>query len=496
MPFIAALAESQEERVLLKQEINWDATAFVIGDRQISYATFSSHIAHVQELLGPELAGQSIVGISEKLTNYQHWLVHCAATILGVATVAMRSDQQTYRDIPVIAPMDPAEQSRLILYPFGVSKNAPPESDVGSAHRSVLHKLISNPASLNRILLTTGSTGVAKDILQSNEAVLQRLLAIQQWITSISSISIANRKVLNLLGRDTLGGFFGPFLRMLEGSCSVFRGPGDPKNSYLQAIEAANYIAGSPGGFAALLQLREGPFVGCSDRELVSVGARMEKPLLEQIKQRMAAKVNSGYGSTETGLVAHYDMTDFDGDPSYVGRIGPGVQVEICDPDDIPVPLGTTGRIRVKTAEMVASYGRETSEGAFKDGWFYPGDRGLMTADGDLFVDGRDDDVLNIGGEKVLAPALESRLVETGLFSDVCLLEIDRGNTQTLLVMSVSEHDEQETLDALHRHLKYIPFTTMNVKQIPRNHMGKIERKALSQYAQRAMTAAEGSVSS
>ena len=177
---------------MLTQDINWDATAFVVGDRKISYATFSSHIAHVQELLGPELAGQSIVGISEKLTNYQHWLVHCAATILGVATVAMRSDQQTYRDIPVIAPMDPAEQSRLILYPFGVSKNAPPESDVGSAHRSVLHKLISNPASLNRILLTTGSTGVAKDILQSNEAVLQRLLATQQWITSISSFDSQN----------------------------------------------------------------------------------------------------------------------------------------------------------------------------------------------------------------------------------------------------------------------------------------------------------------
>jgi acyl-coenzyme A synthetase/AMP-(fatty) acid ligase len=46
------------------------------------------------------------------------------------------------------------------------------------------------------------------------------------------------------------------------------------------------------------------------------------------------------------------------------------------------------------------------------------------------------------------------------------------------------------------KHIPFVPFRVVPVKQIPRNHMGKIERRALTEYAQGLVDrqAAEGNV--
>lgn len=48
----------------------------------------------------------------------------------------------------------------------------------------------------------------------------------------------------------------------------------------------------------------------------------------------------------------------------------------------------------------------------FRDGWFYPGDIGALTAEGRLTLRGRVDDRLNLGGVKIDAAAIDRVLAE------------------------------------------------------------------------------------
>ena len=132
---------------------------------------------------------------------------------------------------------------------------------------------------------------------------------------------------------------------------------------------------------------------------------------------------------------------------------------------------------------MTDGYGRNTSEGAFYDGWSYPGDRGYITSEQDLYVVGRDDDLLNINGEKLLATHLESKLIESGQFTDVCVLPYLSSNGKDLLVvMTVSGLVKEEQRSIVTPLIPFVSFKILPVETIPRNHMGKIERKALTEY--------------
>ena len=53
----------------------------------------------------------------------------------------------------------------------------------------------------------------------------------------------------------------------------------------------------------------------------------------------------------------------------------------------------------------------ELTQTAFRDGWFYPGDIGSLTADNMLIVSGRLKTVMNIGGDKVSPEKIETTLM-------------------------------------------------------------------------------------
>jgi long-subunit acyl-CoA synthetase (AMP-forming) len=85
------------------------------------------------------------------------------------------------------------------------------------------------------------------------------------------------------------------------------------------------------------------------------------------------------YGASEVGSIALATAAQVEAIPGCAGALCPGVQVEI-DND---------GRLRVKTATMIAGYDDPAATAQyFRDGWFYPGDVGHWTDDG-LLVLGR-----------------------------------------------------------------------------------------------------------
>ncbi len=82
-----------------------------------------------------------------------------------------------------------------------------------------------------------------------------------------------------------------------------------------------------------------------------------------------------------------------------VGRPLPGVEVEIRDEHNQPLPPDRTGRIFVNSPSVMAGYYRrkDLTDEALRDGWLDTGDLGFVH-DGELFVCGRHKDTVIIRG--------------------------------------------------------------------------------------------------
>jgi acyl-CoA synthetase (AMP-forming)/AMP-acid ligase II len=117
-----------------------------------------------------------------------------------------------------------------------------------------------------------------------------------------------------------------------------------------------------------------------------------------------------GYGSQEAWRGGEVSFTSVPPDTDVTYEIAGDVRVEIVDGNGTSVPSETEGIVRIRTPEMVHEYvdAPEATREAFRDGWFYPGDLGALTADGRLRVFGRVKDQFNFGGVKANAADIDA----------------------------------------------------------------------------------------
>jgi acyl-CoA synthetase (AMP-forming)/AMP-acid ligase II len=67
------------------------------------------------------------------------------------------------------------------------------------------------------------------------------------------------------------------------------------------------------------------------------------------------------------------------------------VLVEIVADDERVLPPGQEGNLRIRSDHGATEYLEDPGETqrAFRDGWFYPGDRGYLTTDNMLVISSR-----------------------------------------------------------------------------------------------------------
>ena len=119
----------------------------------------------------------------------------------------------------------------------------------------------------------------------------------------------------------------------------------------------------------------------------------------------------------------------------------------------------------------------------FRDGWFRTTDLARMREDGLLFVEGRADELMNLGGHKVLPGTIDAALAacpgvkEAAAFPFASKGGIDRCG---IAVVAGEGFDEEIVRRAAASELMPIQRTeVMLVDSLPRNMMGKVERLKL-----------------
>jgi len=188
------------------------------------------------------------------------------------------------------------------------------------------------------------------------------------------------------------------------------------------------------------------------------------------------------YGATETTKTAMKPITEAGTYNGSVGAILPGTEYRIIDADGNDAE---EGQLLLKTPGMITSYINEPELTAehFKDGWFYTGDIASYT-DGELFLKGRQNDSLNIGGVKIDPAKIDAVLKEVpGIKDAMTFQNTDFPTYNQLQALIVTDGEQESVGDAAARvmmekfGITRLPRRVFFVDSIPKNENGKPVRK-------------------
>jgi 2-furoate---CoA ligase len=226
-------------------------------------------------------------------------------------------------------------------------------------------------------------------------------------------------------------------------------------------------------------------------------GAPMTPALAEELDATLQPEVFvNHFGSTEI-----YTFTigpDGRDKPGCAGRAGVFSRVRLVDPADpsAVVAKGDPGQVAVSMASPEAFTGYrnrpDADARAIRDGWYLTGDLGTEDDDGDLWVSGRVDDMINSGGENLYPDEIEGALARCPAVSAVVVVGLpdDRwGQAVTAFVVPGKDLPAERALDQLSAYVKdhsglpsvKRPKRYVAVDEIPTSAVGKILRRELSE---------------
>lgn len=233
-----------------------------------------------------------------------------------------------------------------------------------------------------------------------------------------------------------------------------------------------------PGILAQTLEAVPDEFAKPKRLRITTFGGRVSQDLRARAQQVLGAEILESYSTNETGSICTIG-------PDGRGEVLPGMRVEAVDESGAPV-TGVPGRIRVKSDGCIDGYrdDKEATDRMFQDGWFYPGDIGVMHGSEWLELIGRQDDLINIAGVKLDPAALEEQLRQAFEVDDLCITSVPGalGNEQVCVALVLNNstrlRDIQEAMAAKMPPIVG-PVRLLKVSKIPRTKTGKARRNRL-----------------
>jgi len=224
---------------------------------------------------------------------------------------------------------------------------------------------------------------------------------------------------------------------------------------------------------------------------LYSTSDRLPRALRATVREALTPRLYDAYVTSEGGYVSCFRPEDPRERDDSVGRPLPGVEVEVVDEDGAKLPSGAVGELRTRAPTTPAGYyaNDAASAIAFRDGWFYPGDRGRVDEAGYVELRGRTRYQFSRAGIKVFPEEIESvvtsypgvreaaAVARAGDGEIVVFFAADGGVTEAELARFSAER-----LSSYKR-----PERWLRVDALPRGALGKVLRSELERDAERSL---------
>ena len=335
------------------------------------------------------------------------------------------------------------------------------------------------------VILTSGTTGTPKGAPRSEAGVeaavslLSRMPLRAEWHTHIAAPLFHT------------WGFAHLALGMLLGSTVVLTRRFDPEGALRIVAEhrCESFIV-IPVMLRRILQVPEETrsiHDFSSVRVVAASGSAMPGDLALEWMDAFGDTLYNIYGSTEVAYASVATPEDLRAAPGSAGRPPHATVVRILDPAGNEVPDGESGRIFVGNSLIFDGYtgggGKELIGGLMSSG-----DVGRIAADGRLYVEGRDDEMIVSGGENVFPAEVEDCLSRHPSVLEAAAIGVeDRsfGMRLRAFVVRTAPVTDAELKEWVGSHLARfkVPAEVVFLDELPRNSTGKVLKRELAEWS-------------
>ena len=333
--------------------------------------------------------------------------------------------------------------------------------------------------SLAAIMYTSGTTGRPKGAMIDHGAFLaQARGATEVWRWTPSDILVHALPLFHVHGLGM--GLNGTLLSGASATLIPFSPAAVVAELTRDDHWRGTMLFGVPAMYHRLCDwLEENPADLSHVRVFVSGSAPLPPALFERCERLLGQPPVERYGITEGGIVV---SNPYDG-PRQPGRVG-------CPLPGVEVRLGEQDEVLLKGGQVFQGYWRNpkaTEEAFTADRFFRTGDVGEIGADGTLAIRGRIKELIITGGFNVYPREVELVLETHPAVGEVAVAGVPSeqwGEEVTAFVVpsGATAVDEHEIIAFVRERLATYkcPRRVVVLEKLPRNAMGKVERRKLA----------------
>jgi cyclohexanecarboxylate-CoA ligase len=367
----------------------------------------------------------------------------------------------------------------------------PPEQDASSvaalfaAHRALANEPV-------EILYTSGTTGEPKGVMHTSNTLLSSLDSCRKRL-HLSPDEVV--LMASPLAHQT-GFIYGMMMAFYLGGKLVLQ---DIWNAEQAAMliedEGASFTMASTPFLSDLSNAAAAQRHDLrSLRVFIAAGAPIPQVLASRAEAALGARIMSGWGMTENGLVT---VTGLDDPEDKVfgtdGRAFESMEVRVVGPAGEPVPANIEGRLQARGAGNFVGYLKRPQYYEMDaDGWFETGDIARMDESGFIRICGRSKDIIIRGGENIPVIEVEQLLYRHPAVSEVAIVAKpdarlgERACAFVALRPGCSLSFEEMTAFLREHRItrQYIPEYLCLVEALPHTATGKIQKFELRKRAE------------
>ena len=204
----------------------------------------------------------------------------------------------------------------------------------------------------------------------------------------------------------------------------------------------------------------------------ISGGSPLPAPVHAAWKTLIECPVYEGYGLSETSPVVSFNQAEFGMVLGSVGRVLPGVQVQVRCPQGSECAPGVSGQLWVRGENVMAGYWNNPAATAevFGGEWFATGDVARVDEQGNIFIVDRIKDMVLRNGYSVYPREIEDVLYTHEHVQSVAVLGVPDervGEEVVAVVMPRPGADE----GVLHAELNALARTRLAAYKYPRRYV-------------------------
>ncbi len=354
------------------------------------------------------------------------------------------------------------------------------------------HTNSSDDGSIAFVLMSSGTTGKRKGIALTHEAIISNIQAIVEYMKPDQNDRFLSLKnfvhVSTLVGEIMTCIYAGAHLYVPNPVCSMAK--------TLRNIEkfAPTLLFANPQILIQLMKYVKKKGADISVREIYSMGALLKQAEAKELSEAFKnSQIRNIYGLTEAGPRVTAQTGNDLAKYGSVGRSVKDASIYIKNQGtQKECKTNESGVVCVKTKGLMLGYVNTGFQISYinREDYFETGDLGYVDQDGDLFIVGRANDIINVSGNNINPNLLEERIMMLDGIGDCITFgvpdHIYRNRIVCLIVEGSRSICERELVQHCNRYLYSYerPREYIRCKSIPVNEYHKKSRYWLSQQYQ------------